>query len=425
MTEAQIALPEHMTTQSKLGSEISITGKWIPTKKGGLFRKSDESKQMIQEWQDIFNDAKGHEGILSTEVNHAVGQDAVLIHHVFDGPKSLVNYFNSTANDHQNALMKVAKSDAHLVCGMHMTTEVQEALTSKNVAATFANYLFGYVKHDYAEPDPKNAIQVTAKWTCKDEGALEDLIYWWQMVGTDAYEMEKGLVRFEVYQVIGENALIIHETFETSDELKFHLTKGTAAKYKKEIDAVAYPENYFFRGPVSRMIRTYSKFMHLPATYSTRGSHYTKNGGNMSNGLTNNTGEIQTKSNTKVMENQGVTVVYSWAAKEGKSESLKAIYDEVTNQMKENEPGALAVECYFDESASKLVVIDNFADANAVGFHLGTTAAGHFQGLLEVANPGPFLFCGDVPEEMKQAAINMGLDATFAPKLFGFERAMA
>jgi hypothetical protein len=42
--------------------------------------------------------------------------------------------------------------------------------------------------------------------------------------------------------------------------------------------------------------------------------------------------------------------------------------------------------------------------------------------LLEIAVPGPFLFCGEVPEELKQAAIGMGLDATFAPRVFGFAR---
>ena len=108
---------------------------------------------------------------------------------------------------------------------------------------------------------------------------------WWQRVGTDAHSMEKGLVRFEVYQVIGEDALIIHETFENSDELKFHLSKGTAEKYKKDIDKIAYPETYFFRGPVSWTIRTYSKFLRLPATYSSQGSHFTQTGGNMSDGI--------------------------------------------------------------------------------------------------------------------------------------------
>ena len=93
------------------------------------------------------------------------------------------------------------------------------------------------------------------------------------------------MLRFEVYQVMGEDALIIHEVFDDSDELKFHLSKGTAEKYKEDIDQVAAPEAYFFRGPVSWTIRTYSKFMHLPATYSSLGSNFTEEGGNMSDGI--------------------------------------------------------------------------------------------------------------------------------------------
>ena len=122
------------------------------------------------------------------------------------------------------------------------------------------------------------------------------------------------------------------------------------------------------------------------------------------------------------MENQNVMVVYSWTAKEGKSEELKAIYTEVTEQMNTNEPGAWKVYCYFDESTSRLIELDVFVDAGAVGFHLSTTAAGHFENLLQIATPGEFLFCGDVPDEMKQAALGMGLKATFAPVIFGFER---
>ena len=109
------------------------------------------------------------------------------------------------------------------------------------------------------------------------------------------------------------------------------------------------------------------------------------------------------------MNNSEVMVVYKWTAKEGRSDALKAIYQEVEGQMKTNEPGALEVQCYFDDSTSTLVVMDLFQDAGAVGFHLGTTAAGHFGNLLEIAVPGEFLFCGEVPEQMKQAATGMGL----------------
>ena len=284
MIQSKEALPDFLAETNRIGREISITGKWVPSIKGGLFRKSAESKEMLKEWEDIHLEAKNHEGILSTEINHAVGQDAVLVHHVFKNPDALILYFSNTATKHSKALAKVAKPDIHLVRGTTIPDTVREAIKAKNVPVNFGEYLFGYVKNDYQRPDPKDAIQVTAKWTCKKGESVEDLIYWWQRVGTDAYDMEKGLVRYEVYRMIGENAIIIHETFENSDELKFHLSKGTAEKYKKDIDKIAAPENYFFRGPVSWTIRTYSKFLRLPATYSSQGSHFEKKGGNMSDG---------------------------------------------------------------------------------------------------------------------------------------------
>ena len=122
------------------------------------------------------------------------------------------------------------------------------------------------------------------------------------------------------------------------------------------------------------------------------------------------------------MNNQEITVVYKWTAKPGKGQELRDIYKEVEKQMQETEPGALKVDCFYDEATGVLLVSDLFQDANALGFHLGTTAAGHFPALLQIAEPGPFLFCGDVPEQMQQAALGMGLNATFAPLAFGFDR---
>jgi len=288
MTQPSEPLPPFLAEPSRLGQEISVTGKWIPTKQGGRFRKSAESKEMLKEWEDIHAGARADSGVLSTEINHAVGEDAVLVHHVFKDSDALVHYFSTTATQHMGALTKVAKPQLHIIRGVSIPIPAREALLAKNVPAAFGELLFGYVKEDYERPDQETAIMVTAKWTCKPGTAthLEDLKYWWQRVGTDAYSIEKGLLRFEAYQVIGEDALIIHETFENSGELKFHLSKGTAEKYKKDIDEVATPEAYFFRGPVSWTIRTYSKFLHLPATYSSQGSNFTQPGGSMSDGTT-------------------------------------------------------------------------------------------------------------------------------------------
>ena len=280
-------MPQFLVDPTKIGEEISVTGKWIPAKKGGLFRKSAESKEMLKEWEDIHAGAKADVGVLSTEINHAVGEDAVLVHHVFQSPEALIHYFATTATQHMKALTKVAKPDLHFIRGTNIPIPVREALLTKNVPAMFGEFLFGFAKDDYKRPDPENAIMVTAKWACKPNEAshLDELRYWWQRVGTEAHSIEKGMLRFEVYQIAGEDALIIHEVFDSSSELQFHLSKGTAAKYKKDIDKIASPEAYFFRGPVSWTIRTYSKFMHLPATYSTQGSNFTQAGGSMSDGI--------------------------------------------------------------------------------------------------------------------------------------------
>ena len=288
MTQIQEPLPPHLSEPSKIGDEISITGKWVPKQPGGLFRKSAESQEMLKEWEDIHAGAKADTGVLSTEINHAVGEDAVLVHHVFQNAEALTNYFSTTATKHMGALTEVARPELHIVRGVTIPNAARHAIQAKGVSAAFGEHLFGYVKNDYTLPDPSTAIQVTAKWTCHPgvPTHLDDLKYWWQRVGTDAYSIEEGLLRFEAYQVVGEDALIIHETFKDSDELKFHLSKGTAEKYKKDIDQVAAPEAYFFRGPVSWTIRTYSKFLHLPATYSSQGSHHTKPGGSMSSGRT-------------------------------------------------------------------------------------------------------------------------------------------
>jgi hypothetical protein len=217
MTQPNERLPSFLAEPFRIGQEISVTGKWIPsvtgkwipTKKGGLFRKSTESKEMLKEWDDIHADAKGDAGVLSTEINHAVGEDAVLVHHVFKDPDALVHYFSTTATQHMGALTKVAKPELHLFRGVSIPAPARDAVLAKNVPGTFGEFLFGYVKEEYKRPDLETAIMVTAKWTCKPgvENCLEDLKYWWQRVGTDAHSMEEGLLRSRRPSAISSVAL--------------------------------------------------------------------------------------------------------------------------------------------------------------------------------------------------------------------------
>ena len=70
------------------------------------------------------------------------------------------------------------------------------------------------------------------------------------------------------------------------------------------------------------------------------------------------------------MQKQHITVVYKWTANPGKLDELTSIYAEVTEAMKQNEPGAEAVHCYVSDQEGALYVRDEFKDAAALGFQL-------------------------------------------------------
>lgn len=93
--------------------------------------------------------------------------------------------------------------------------------------------------------------------------------------------------------------------------------------------------------------------------------------------------------------------------------------------MEKNEPGAEIVHFRVSEATNALCVRDEFVDADATGFHLGTTAAAHLPSLLEVAQPGKFLFLGNVRDELKAGFRQMGLPAEFSSQVAGFDRAPA
>ena len=117
-----------------------------------------------------------------------------------------------------------------------------------------------------------------------------------------------------------------------------------------------------------------------------------------------------------------ITVVYKWTANPGQLGALTDIYRSVTDAMEANEPGATNVHVYESPDENAIYVRDEFADAAAMGFHLGTTAAAHFPDLLAIAVPGPFFFLGDVPAELQAATQQMGLGAEFSLHAAGYDR---
>lgn len=117
-----------------------------------------------------------------------------------------------------------------------------------------------------------------------------------------------------------------------------------------------------------------------------------------------------------------IDLTYVWTAHEGQEERLVATYQAVGEMMEANEPGLLSYEIAVSETGDQIIIHEVFADGDALAFHLSETAAVFFPQLVEFATPGPFIFRGDVPEELKAAAYQMNMGAIFAGEWDGFER---
>ncbi len=122
------------------------------------------------------------------------------------------------------------------------------------------------------------------------------------------------------------------------------------------------------------------------------------------------------------MTSDSITVIYKWTANEGKLDELIGIYGHVTQAMEANEPGASEVQVYASPEENAIYVRDEFANADAVAYHLSQTAAPHFPQLTAIATPGLFQFFGNVPDAIKEAIGQMGLQAEFGTHSAGFAR---
>lgn len=117
-----------------------------------------------------------------------------------------------------------------------------------------------------------------------------------------------------------------------------------------------------------------------------------------------------------------ISLTYVWTAHEGQAERLVATYGAVGDILEANEPGLISYEIAVSETGNQIVIHEVFEDGNALAFHLSETAAQFFPQLVEFATPGPFIFRGDVPEELKAAAYQMNMGAIFTADWDGFER---
>ena len=117
-----------------------------------------------------------------------------------------------------------------------------------------------------------------------------------------------------------------------------------------------------------------------------------------------------------------IDLTYVWTAHEGQEQRLIATYEAVGEMLEANEPGLTFYEIAVSETGNQIVIHEVFEDGDALAFHLSETAAAFFPQLAEFATPGPFIFRGDVPEELRSAAYQMNMGAIFTSDWAGFER---
>ena len=119
---------------------------------------------------------------------------------------------------------------------------------------------------------------------------------------------------------------------------------------------------------------------------------------------------------------KSIDLTYVWTAHEGQEERLIGTYQAVGEMLEANEPGLLSYEIAISETGNQIVIHEVFEDGDALAFHLSETAAVFFPQLVEFATPGPFIFRGDVPDELRAAAYSMNMGAIFTGDWDGFDR---
>lgn len=117
-----------------------------------------------------------------------------------------------------------------------------------------------------------------------------------------------------------------------------------------------------------------------------------------------------------------IDLTYVWTAHPGMEQRLVETYAAVGEVLEANEPGLLLYEISVSETGNQLVIREVFENSDAVAFHLQETAAKFFPQLIEFATPGPFIFRGEMPEELKAAAYGMEMGAIFTTDWDGFDR---
>jgi len=101
--------------------------------------------------------------------------------------------------------------------------------------------------------------------------------------------------------------------------------------------------------------------------------------------------------------------------KEGNLEAFKQVIPTIIETVRENDPGTLIYEWYLDEELMECVVLEIYANSEAVLAHAGNVG-GHLQKLLELADFSLELY-GNPSKELLDAI--QGMNVTVYPLFAG------
>ena len=118
-------------------------------------------------------------------------------------------------------------------------------------------------------------IDLTYVWTAH-EGKEQQLIGTYEMVGQVLDANEPGLLLYEIAVSESGNQIVIHEVFEDSDALAFHLTE-TAAKFFPQLVEFATPGPFIFKGDVPEHLKTAAYSMNMGAIFTDDWSGFERN----------------------------------------------------------------------------------------------------------------------------------------------------
>lgn len=106
--------------------------------------------------------------------------------------------------------------------------------------------------------------------------------------------------------------------------------------------------------------------------------------------------------------------------REGQSDKVQPLIDEMSRATESDEPGTLHYEYYMNADRTRCTVLERYADNAAVMVHLGNFAAKFAESFFAVFAPVSFTVYGEANEDVRAALAQLG--ATHENRVAGFHR---